>query len=304
MRLSKQRRQAGTRIREPGESAYYAFTIPSLILYSLVLIVPILLGFYYSTTNWNGISPTYEQVGLENFLTQITDKTFHYSLRFTLAYTVNVVLVIVVIGFFTAVFLNYFRSKLKTLYKTLLFFPALIAPIVVSLIFKQIYAGVLPWLGQLLGLEFLSKNLMGNMDTLRHTIEYVHMWYGMAVPVVLYTAGLQMVPEEIYDASRIDGANFFQRLWHIIIPYMVPIINIVFILTLKHALMVYDIIMGLTTGGPGTRTNTLSVYIYREAFNTFRLGYATSVSITVFFIMLVIAAAQMKLMSKKDVNAP
>ena len=92
------------------------------------------------------------------------------------------------------------------------------------------------------------------------------------------------------------------RLWHIVIPYMIPIVNIVFILTLKQALMVYDIIMGLTMEGR-TRTQTYSVFIYRSAFMNFRVGYAASLSVTLFFIMLVIAVMQMKLSSKKDVNA-
>lgn len=282
---------------------YFLFTVPCLVIFTIFLIIPIILGFYYSFTNWNGIAPTYDMVGLNNFKDQLSDSSFHYSLVFTLTYALVIVFVIVFISFFTAVFLNGFRSRLKNAYKTLLFFPALIAPIVVSLIFKQIYSGVLPWLGKTLEWEFLSKNLMASMDTLKGTIEYVHMWYGMAIPVVLYTAGLQMVPDEIYESAKIDGANFIQRLWHIVIPYMIPIVNIVFILTLKQALMVYDIIMGLTMGGPGTRTQTYSVFIYRSAFMNFRVGYAASLSVTLFFIMLVIAVMQMKLSSKKDVNA-
>jgi len=283
--------------------SYFLFTTPCLVMYTVFLIIPIILGFYYSFTNWNGIAPTYEMVGFNNYKDQLSDNSFHYSLVFTLTYAAVVVFVIVFFSFFTAVFLNGFRSRLKNLYKTLLFFPALIAPIVVSLIFRQIYSGVLPWLGKTLGWDFLSKNLMASMDTLKGTIEYVHMWYGMAIPVVLFTAGLQMVPEEIYEQAKIDGANFFSRLWHIVIPYMIPIVNIVFILTLKQCLMVYDIIMGLTMGGPGTRTQTYSVFIYRSAFMNFRVGYAASLSVTLFFIMLIIAVFQMTILNKKDVNA-
>jgi len=287
----------------PEKASFFVLTLPSTLIYTVFMIVPIVLGFYFSMTDWNGMARDYEFIGIRNFVSQFSNRAFHASLSFTLTYALVVVFSITILSFFLAVFLNNMKSRLKGLYKTLLFFPALLAPIVVSLIFKQIYSGVLPWLGKSLGLSFLSKNLMANMSTLKGTIEFVHIWYGIPVPTVLFLSGLQMVPDEVNEAAIIDGTNFFQRLWYIIIPYMIPIISIVLVLTLKQSLMVYDIIMGLTLGGPGTRTHSLSLLIYMEAFRNFRVGYAASISITVFFIMLIISALQITLFNKKDVNA-
>jgi raffinose/stachyose/melibiose transport system permease protein len=187
-------------------------------------------------------------------------------------------------------------------YKGFLFFPALLAPIVVSLIWKQIYTHALPWIGTALNLEILKVSLMTNMKTLKGTIQFVHIWQAVALQTVLFVAGLQNIPEEIYDAARIDGAGFFQRLRYIVFPYIIPILNMVLILLLKQCLVLFDVIMGMTTGGPGSRTESLSVYIYKKAFETLQVGYATSVAVTVFFIMIIIATVQLNLLNKKDVN--
>ena len=213
-----------------NEAYFFLFTVPCLVLYTMFFVTPILLGFYYSLTNWNGIAPTFEFVGLKNFLFQLRDRSFHYSLKFTLTYALLVVPAAVLVSFFSALFLTTIRGRLQTIYKGFLFFPALLAPIVVSLIWKQIYTFALPWIGNALNLEFLKVSLMTNMKTLKGTIQFVHVWQAVALQTVLFVAGLQNIPDEIYDASRIDGAGFFQRLGYIIFPYIVPILNMVLIL--------------------------------------------------------------------------
>ncbi len=285
-----------------NEAYFFLFTIPCLVLYTTFLIIPILLSFYFSLTNWNGIAPTFQLIGVKNFLVQLRDDAFHFSLCFTLSYALLVVVVVVLISFFSALFITTINSRVKTVYKGFLFFPAMLAPIVVSLIWKQIYLHALPWIGNAANIGLLKQSLMARMDTLKGTIMFVHMWQGVALPTVLFVAGLQNIPEEILDAARIDGAGFFRRLGSIIFPYIVPILNMVLILVLKQCLVVFDIIMGMTTGGPGSRTESLSVFIYKKAFETLQVGYATSVSVTVFFIMVIIAAMQLNLLNKKDVN--
>ena len=285
-----------------NEAYFFLFTVPCLVLYTMFFITPIVLGFYYSLTNWNGIAPTFEFVGLKNFLMQLKDGSFHYSLKFTLTYALVVVPVAVLISFFSALFLTTVRGRPQTAYKGFLFFPALLAPIVVSLIWKQIYTHALPWIGNALNIEILKVSLMTNMKTLKATIQIVHVWQAVALQTVLFVAGLQNIPEEIYDAARIDGAGFFQRLGYIVFPYIVPILNMVLILLLKQCLVLFDVVMGMTTGGPGSRTESLSVYIYKKAFETLQVGYATSVAVTVFFIMIIIAMVQLNLLNKKDVN--
>jgi raffinose/stachyose/melibiose transport system permease protein len=268
----------------------------------MFFITPIILGFYYSLTNWNGIAPTFQFVGLKNFLMQLRDRSFHSSLNFTLTYALLVVPAAVLVSFFSALFLTTVTGRSQTVYKGFLFFPALLAPIVVSLIWKQIYTHALPWIGTALNLEILKVSLMTNMKTLKGTIQFVHIWQAVALQTVLFVAGLQNIPEEIYDAARIDGAGFFQRLRYIVFPYIIPILNMVLILLLKQCLVLFDVIMGMTTGGPGSRTESLSVYIYKKAFETLQVGYATSVAVTVFFIMIIIATLQLNLLNKKDVN--
>jgi raffinose/stachyose/melibiose transport system permease protein len=285
-----------------NEAYIFLFTVPCLVLYTLFLVTPIFLGFYYSLTNWNGIAPTFQFVGLKNFLMQLRDRSFHYSLNFTLTYALVVVPAAVLVSFFSALFLTTVTGRSQTVYKGFLFFPALLAPIVVSLIWKQIYTHALPWIGNALNIEFLKVSLMTNMKTLKGTIQVVHIWQAVALQTVLFVAGLQNIPEEIYDAARIDGAGFFQRLRYIVFPYIIPILNMVLILLLKQCLVLFDVIMGMTTGGPGSRTESLSVYIYKKAFETLQVGYATSVAVTVFFIMIIIATAQLNLLNKKDVN--
>jgi len=285
-----------------NEAYFFLFTVPCLILYTMFFITPIILGFYYSLTNWNGIAPTFQFVGLKNFLMQLRDRSFHSSLNFTLTYALLVVPAAVLVSFFSALFLTTVTGRSQTVYKGFLFFPALLAPIVVSLIWKQIYTHALPWIGTALNLEILKVSLMTNMKTLKGTIQFVHIWQAVALQTVLFVAGLQNIPEEIYDAARIDGAGFFQRLRYIVFPYIIPILNMVLILLLKQCLVLFDVIMGMTTGGPGSRTESLSVYIYKKAFETLQVGYATSVAVTVFFIMIIIATLQLNLLNKKDVN--
>lgn len=282
-------------------TTYGLFCLPGFIAYCVFLIFPILMGIYYSFMDWNGISKSYNFIGFANYAKLFTDKKFGEALLFNFRYTIMLIVGVVVISVVLALLLNK-EFKGRSFFRTLYFLPAVLSMITVSLVFKQVFFYVLPAIGKALGIEALSTNILASKQNAIYGVLFVHLWQGVALPTLLFLAGLQTIPTELYEAAAIDGANGWQQFKHITVAYLIPILSVVLVLLVKQGLMVFDYVKSMTAGGPGTATQTIALLIYNNGFERNRYSYSIAQAIATGVIIALISAIQIQASNRKKVD--
>lgn len=282
-------------------TTYGLFCLPGFIAYCVFLIFPILMGIYYSFMDWNGISKGYNFIGFANYAKLFTDKKFGEALLFNFRYTIMLIVGVVVISVVLALLLNK-EFKGRSFFRTLYFLPAVLSMITVSLVFKQVFFYVLPAIGKALGIEALSTNILASKQNAVYGVLFVHLWQGVALPTLLFLAGLQTIPTELYEAAAIDGANGWQQFKHITVAYLIPTLSVVLVLLVKQGLMVFDYVKSMTAGGPGTATQTIALLIYNNGFERNRYSYSIAQAIATGVIIALISAIQIQASNRKKVD--
>ena len=282
-------------------TTYGLFCLPGFIAYCVFLIFPILMGIYYSFMDWNGISKSYNFIGFANYAKLFTDKKFGEALLFNFRYTIMLIVGVVVISVVLALLLNK-EFKGRSFFRTLYFLPAVLSMITVSLVFKQVFFYVLPAIGKALGIEALSTNILASKQNAIYGVLFVHLWQGVALPTLLFLAGLQTIPTELYEAAAIDGANGWQQFKHITVAYLIPTLSVVLVLLVKQGLMVFDYVKSMTAGGPGTATQTIALLIYNNGFERNRYSYSIAQAIATGVIIALISAIQIQASNRKKVD--
>jgi len=289
-----------TRGLKPGVT-FALLTVPAVLLYAAFFLVPVFIGLYYSMTNWDGFSLSYDMVGLDNYITILKDKRFMNGLTFTLFYTGIVVVGKLGIALVLALILS--RSiKLRGLFRSIYFFPAVLSMLTVGLIFNQFFYSLIPPIGEALGIDWLSRNMLGNADTAVYGVAITNIWQGFAIPMVIFIAGLSSVPKDLMEASVIDGATPLQRFFSVTIPFLIPMLTVNIVLAIKGGITVFDYIIAMTEGGPMRSTESLGFLIYQHGMNEMKFGYGTAEAIYVFFIIGFISFVQIKFLSRKEVG--
>lgn len=281
-----------------------AFTAPAFILYAVFLLIPTLSGMFYSFTDWNGLNTNYEFIGLANFIEALSeDPDFVKSLWFTLKYVVFMIVLQNGIALLLAVLIES-RKKSKGFFRTLFFMPNMISTIISAFMWTFVFTQVLPQLAEKTMLTFLDQSWIGDPKVSFFSILIVSLWNGIGYMMIIYLAALQGVPQHLKEAAIIDGANPFQRFMKVTIPMITHAITICFFLTLNGAFKVFEVVYGLTGGGPGRSTQVITMNIYEEAFsNNFRYGYASAKSVILFVIILIFTLIQITVMKKKEMEA-
>ncbi|GAA3631039.1 sugar ABC transporter permease [Lactobacillus hamsteri] len=279
----------------------WLFLIVPLILQAIFFYFPLVQGAFYSFTNWTGLTYNYKFVGFNNYKLLMMDQNFMKSIGFTAILTISLIVGEIVIGILVARALN---SKIKgqTFFRAWFFFPAVLSGLTVALIFKQVFNYGLPAIGNALHIEWLQTSLLGtNAGAIIATI-FVLLWQGVAMPIIIFLAGLQSIPDEIKEAAEVDGANSRQIFWKIELPYMLPSISMVFILALKSGLTAFDQIFAMTAGGPNNSTTSLGLLVYNYAFKNNSFGYANAIAIVLFILIAIVSFVQIKISNKYAVD--
>jgi len=287
--------------RKLNEYTLFLFTVPALVLYTIFFTYPMLSGLYYSLTDWNGLSKKFNFVGIKNFTTVLSDDRIRNSLGFTVKYCILLVIFTVAISLTLALLLNS-KIRMQSFVRSVYFFPTVLSLITVGLIFNQIYYQILPIIGKTLHIGFLSSNILANAKLAPYGILFVNLWQGVAIPTVLFIAALQSVPADLIEAAKIDGATGFQRFKSVVIPFLIPVMNIVIILTLKAGLTLFDYVKAMTDGGPGRATESIGVLVYTYAFQEMKFSYGVTLSVVLFIIITFVSVFQMKFLSRFEVK--
>ena len=301
MSAQKSKKKTHSAMTRERITTYGLFCLPGFIAYCVFLIFPILMGIYYSFMDWNGISKSYNFIGFANYAKLFTDKKFGAALLFNFRYTIMLIVGVVVISVVLALLLNK-EFKGRSFFRTLYFLPAVLSMITVSLVFKQVFFYVLPAIGKALGIEALSTNILASKQNAIYGVLFVHLWQGVALPTLLFLAGLQTIPTELYEAAAIDGANGWQQFKHITVAYLIPTLSVVLVLLVKQGLMVFDYVKSMTAGGPGTATQTIALLIYNNGFERNRYSYSIAQAIATGLIIALISAIQIQASNRKKVD--
>lgn len=284
-----------------GHLAYYIMAIPAVLLFAIFHTYPALQGIYYSFTNWDGLSLSYEFVGFKNYLSLFKDINVLNSYLFTFKFAVLATVLVNVISLLVAMGLNA-KIKYKNFFRGVYFLPNVLSVLIVGFIFNYLFANVVPELGQKLGIALFSTNILGNEDWAWIGVVIVAVWQACAFNTILYLSGLQTVPSELYEASGLDGANKWQEFWHITFPMIAPFFTINMVLAMKNFLQVFDHIVALTGGGPGRATESISLLIYKGGFAGGEFAYQSANSVVYFIIIVVISVLQIRFLQKREVD--
>lgn len=278
------------------------FTLPVLLLYVSFFLVVMILGVYYSMTNWTGIAQTFDFIGLKNYTTVLQDSRFWKAIWFNIRYAVMLVIGVILISLLIALALNKLKGKVSTLFRSIFFIPAVLSLVTVGLIWNELFLRAFPPMGEALGIEWLSKSILGSPNTAIFGILIVNLWQGCATPTVLLLAGLQSVPADLYEAATIDGANAWQKFKNITVPFLIPIITMLVITITKGGLTIFDYIQAMTAGGPAQSTEAIGILIYRHAMSEGKFAQSVAESMLLFVIVAMVSFLTIKLSSKKEVG--
>jgi raffinose/stachyose/melibiose transport system permease protein len=282
----------------------YLFLLPGTILYLIFFVYPTLSGLFYSFTKWDGFSDNYTFVGIDNYKTMLTgDLIFTKALGNNLKFMFFVVLFQSVLSLIFALMLVK-NTKMNIFLRALYFFPTIIASISVAFIWTFMYDPSLGMINTILnnvGLSSLALNWIGNMDIAIYSIAFVQVWAHTGQMMVIFIAGLQAIPEDLYEVARIEGANRWQTFVKVTFPLVAPAATIVAAYTTIQSFKAFDLIFAMTGGGPANATEILSTFIYHTAFQNYEFGYASAGSVIFMVIIAMITFLQFRLLRGKNV---
>lgn len=281
----------------------FYFVTGALVLYGLFYVIPSLMGFYYAFTDWNSYTTDIHWVGLDNFQTIFASgKGYVNFIKNTVIFTVATIFLKTVIALALAVLLTEGVRRLKSVYRAIMYLPAVLPVLVISLIFKSILnpaTGLLNTSLRAAGLDFLAQKWLVDIHWALPSVIGVDTWRGVGYIMVIMIAGLQAIPHDYYEAAAIDGANRWQSFLHITLPLLKPVLTVTTVLNLLYGLKVFDIVFVLTNGGPGRATDTVYTAIF-EDFSKGRYGVATALSSLLFLVMITLGYLVIRLMHQEE----
>lgn len=281
--------------------SFWLFLAPALIAFTLVQLVPLISGIYYSFTNWNGIdSTTVKWTGFQNYISAFKDATFINSFLFTLKFTVLSLIVLNCISFGLALLVTR-KSKLNNLLRTVFFMPNLIGGLILGFIWQFIFIQVFDAIGKATHIKWLLGWLSTGNTGLAGLI-IIMAWQMSGYLMVIYISSLENVPTETLEAAEIDGASEWQKIKNITIPLIRPAFTVSIFLTLSNSFKLYDQNLSLTAGGPAKATEMLAMNIYNTAFQFNLMGVAQAKAVIFFLIVAAVSLTQVYISKKGEVE--
>ncbi|WP_042142498.1 carbohydrate ABC transporter permease [Paucisalibacillus sp. EB02] len=278
----------------------YLFLLPGCIILGAFIFYPMLQAIWMSFTDYNMITdPSF--VKFDNYTQLFQDDLFWKTLTNTLIYLVGVVPALVIAPIFLAVLVN---QKLKGIafFRSAYYIPVVTSLVVAGIAWDWVYKenGLLNYVLDLLNIISEPIPWLTSTQTALFAVMVVTVWKGLGYYMIIYLAGLQSIPDSLYEAADIDGANWWQKMIRITIPMLMPFVLIVTIMSSIAAMKVFEEIYVMTGGGPLHSSETLVFYIYTEAFDRLNMGYASAAGVILFLLTLVFSLINLKVMGKDN----
>jgi ABC-type sugar transport system permease subunit len=273
---------------------FILFMLPNLVLFGLFTFWPMIENVRLSTQRWDLISPVRLNVGLENYRYLVENETFHQVLGNTLYFTVAAVGLTLLLGFIIALLLNQ-PLKFRDGARAIVFAPTLLSGAAIGIVWSYIFDPRYGLLAQVLGwVNVSSPDWLNQPEWSMPAIIIVYVWKNMGFAVVIFLAGLQAIPRDLYDAARVDGANIWWRFRSVTIPMLSPITFFLLITSILNTFQAFDIIRVMTQGGPVDSTNTLIYYVYEQGFVALNAGRSAAASLVLFVLMMIVTLVQLR----------
>ncbi len=277
---------------------FWAVVIPVLVLFFTFNTLPMLKGVVYSFTNYKGYG-SYDYVGLRNYADLFTDARVGKSYLFTFKYALAGTVLVNILSLVMALGLNS-RIRFKSALRGIYFIPNILGGLVIGYIFSFFFTYILPALGTALHIGWLQNSILASEKYAWIGVLVVGVWQAVAMNTIIYISGLQTIPQDVYEASMLDGASKWKEFWNVTLPLVAPFVTINLVLSTKNLLMVFDQIMSLTKGGPAQSTESISYLIYRNGMDGGQFGFQSANAVVFFLVIVAISVFQMTVMNKKE----
>jgi len=268
---------------EKGDALSVVLLSPTAIVVFVVMFIPLIYGLVMSCFNYKmgSIDLKNDFIGISNYIKLFHDKVFLKSTLNTVYFTVLAIVGDLVLGTIIAVWINSLKPRVSRTIRPICTMPLLVSPVIIGLIWKYMFninGGLLYWMLGKFGIGPSEFPGIAGKSTAMLCVVIAHCWQVIPFVVIVLSAGLLSIPEEYYEAAEIDGANFLKKFFSISLPSLTPVYMVILLFNGVDAIKVFDLIFALTGGGPDNSTMSLSLYAYKQGFDTFNMGYAMSVS--------------------------
>lgn len=275
---------------------------PTLVIFSAFILFPVFFSFYLSFHKWNMFSGDTTFIGLDNYIRMFKSEEFWSVLKNTAIYTLGTIPLNMIFSLFIAYVLH---KKIigKKFLRTAFFAPVIISPVAAAVIWRWLYDpnfGLINWFIGLVGINPI--NWLNEPAAAMIALIIMGVWKTFGINMVLFSAGLQGIPENFYEAAEIDGAGSWKKFWNITIPLLAPTTFFIMVISMISSFQVFDIVYVLTSGGPLGSTKVLVFYVYEYAFKFFEMGYASAGAYVLFAILFILTLIQVKYMKSKVYN--
>ena len=280
----------------------WLFMAPSLIILGAFVLYPILRSLYYSFFDWTVGATDQQFVGIGNYQKLFADPQFWNALRVTLEYTVVSVVLLVVLGFVSALMLQ--GEGLATrIVRSIYFFPTIVSLATIGLVWRFLLDPNIGLVGGLMAMVGLpSVNWLQSTTLALPTVIFVGVWKSVGFAMILFVAGLKGVPADRYEAADLDGAGRLRTIWSITLPSIRPTMLFATMILTIQSFQVFDLVYVMTSGGPLFTTDSLVNLLYRDGFTNYQTGYASAISWVLFAIIMLISLLQLRLFRYDDVD--
>ncbi len=289
------------KLGKKSDKIAYLYILPLLALSFALVYYCIIDTVVVSFTDWDGMSDSFKVIGLENYVKMLSDHTFWTSVLNNIIFFVGTVFVQALLGFVLAVLLKK-RLFGSNVFKAVYFLPIAMATSIITAIFRIIMDPTNGSLNQFLRavhLEGLAQNWLGDPKIALFSVIVVNIFQWMGFSMITYYAALMSLPDDVYEAAKIDGAGFVKTTFSVTLPMVRGTTNVLIILGIVGSLKTFDLVKLLTGGGPGRATTVMNTYLYEKAFNDFNAGGAASIGVAILVIAMIMSFLQIKL-GKED----
>ncbi|MEA9986457.1 sugar ABC transporter permease [Subtercola vilae] len=291
--------------RRPGKSNFgvkrgaWIFLLPAAAIYLFVVLWPSIQGAGFALTDWNGLNPVKNFIGFDNFVKLFNDQKALTSVWHTLVIAVTITVVQNLVGLLLALGVNT-RIKSRNVLRVVLFAPAIITPVATGYLWQNLL-GQKGAVNEFLGFLGLPPHTwLGDSNTAIWAICVVIVWQFAGYSMVIFLANLQGISQEVIEASKMDGAGPIRRFWSIIRPELAPSITINLMLSIIGGLKIFDQVWVMTGGGPGGSTETMSTFLYKNAFQFGDFAYGIAIAVVLTVLVAIISAGQFALLGRQN----
>lgn len=294
------------KVKKTEQKLAYLFILPAILIFLFIYAAPMLATIGLSFTDWNGIAKSFQFVGMDNFKRIFTDKSLLEPMSNTIQFTILTVVVQATLALIIAVALNN-ASFGRNFFRTVFFMPCVVSMVAIGYAWSLIYnpiMGPIASIAKAFQWDFLlSIKWLSDPDVVLYSIAIVNIWQWTGWSMVIYLAGLQAIPQSLYEAASIDGAGTFAKFFRITLPLITPSITINVVMSTIGGLKAFDLMYVMTNGGPGHASQTFAMASVEASFRQHKAGLGAALSLTMFLMILLVSFVQNKLLSKAEGGA-